>query len=742
MRSQTPLAVILTLLIVYFSTFGATFNGMLIPELRWMTFFILIGAVALWWGVRMRAKWVWHNTPLDAVLVLWGVAIGISFLVNMDVWRKSATAIWFVTGYILAWYLITDWLANKALRRQTLIDACLMGGLVIVFFGYFQFITSLSRGEIARVGSLVGNPNSLGAYLIILLTLALGRIFTIKKGVGRWILGVYALIITVLLAITFSRGAWIGMAVSLMVLIGLHLPVNFRTKIASQSRSIKLALGFGTVMVALIGTVGGIIILQSFGEGGRSLGLRTDIYSSAYRIFADEPLIGHGLFTFGGEFARMQSQPPRQPHSHAHNGVLLVMAELGLVGLITLIISVVMALWTMWRNWRQAEKQDRGFLAIGMAGSIGFGVHHLFDFPAMMPLIALSGVLVLLLALIPPQSAPIKSSWRLLGHPIAMAVYCVGFLLFGGWSSGTYSQYTAILAQPFAQEPTMTYSEAGDALQAVIDAGPAMMLYSQQQAYLYALAGDYDRAIIAYERFLSSETTHSITWANVASLYWETGQPDRAIEAQTRAVRLSTEVPQFRFALARYLETQGDEASARVFYQQSLGDFTSLWVAWEQTPLSREVFAELSLSDSHQLTVALDENLSDDLDTLWRGSSYAQENNTRAKMLRLIVALRRGEAIDTIQLIIDGRATIENRMDEAWLLLGQAELARFVGDADGAEVLLAQARAMIAPQFGREDIVFATNVPYFQFLSSVIPRQLLPTVFYPMNDSALARLLD
>jgi len=736
MRSQTPLRVILTLLVVYFSTFGMTFNGILIPELRYFTLIILVAGLVMWFASHVRGKWTWHRTPLDMMLVLWVGVMGISLLANSEMWRRSATGLWFVAGYILFWYMLTDWLANGRLSRETLIDACLMGGLVIIFFGYLQFLTALGRGEIARVGSLVGNPNALGAFLLMLLTLSIGRGLSLKNRLGRRILWVYAVIVELLLGITFSRGAWLGGAISLIVLAGLSLPQNSWRGISNRVKMAGLAIGVAVV----IG--GGFILIQSSSLAGRSLDLRTDIYANALDIFGKNPITGSGLFTFGAEFAQVQSQPPKQPHSHAHNGVLLVMAELGLIGLGVLIGTISVVFWIMRINWQSADANQRRFLAIGIAGTIGFGVHHLLDFPAMMPLIAFCGLIPLALALAPYQPQSLQARWRVVGHPIAMAVASLGFIGFGAWSSVIYGNYATILARPFAKDADVTYSQAADALQTVIDADPAMAWYRHQQAYLYALGGDFEKAIQAYKTFLSQEPSFSIGWANLAHLYWQTGQFNLAIESQRQATILAPESPAFLFTLGAYLEAQGDINDARQAYQKALIANAPLWTAWDETPLRQAVLSEYQPSDSQKFILALDNNELTNLSELWANSAYAQESSTRASILRLMVALRTGELAYDIHLLKQAKSQVASVYDEGWVLLGEAELARFVGDMAQADELLKQANDLFTPKFSIEDIAFATNIPYFQFLVTSIPRQLLPDIFYPIPDAVLLRFLD
>ena len=69
------------------------------------------------------------------------------------------------------------------------------------------------------------------------------------------------------------------------------------------------------------------LVAESFGIAGRTLELRTWIYDTAIQLFDERPLTGHGLFTFGAGLSRLNSLPPLEPHSHAHDVILHVAAE-------------------------------------------------------------------------------------------------------------------------------------------------------------------------------------------------------------------------------------------------------------------------------------------------------------------------------------------------------------------------------------------------------------------------------
>ncbi|RMG76062.1 MAG: hypothetical protein D6711_04885 [Chloroflexi bacterium] len=700
----------LALLMTYLFALGGTFNGVLMPELKIVTLVMMTVGLGMWQLVRWRGRWIWHNTPLDLLLILWGVAFGLSLLTNLEEWRRIVIGFWYVGVYLLVWYVLNDALANRKIQRTTLIDAALMGGVVVVFFGFFQLQSApfdLIHLQFPRPGSVIGNPNSLGAFLVVLGLLSLGRWMMITHRLGRWALGIYSLMILLLLFFTFSRGAWLGMAVGMMVLAGLYFPKAWRHSLTRYRFRWAMA---GIVLLMVIGVVG-VFFLQSFRQSGRSLSLRATIYQHAIGVFNEHPVAGSGLFTFGAELARYQSQPPRQPHSHAHNGVLHVAAELGTVGLGALVASVVILIAAMRLNLRLVNSRQKGFVITAIGASVGFGVHHLFDFPAMMPVIALMGVLVLVLATAPINPLPIEARWRQVGHSIGLVSLAVVLMVTGGWSTWVYMRYNDTLQSAFPADGIGDYRAAADALIPIVNADPELSVYINQQAYLYGLAanqGDVsalDLGIAAYERYITLEPQDAYGWANLGALYAQAGRYTDAINAMQSAIDAAPDALYFAYLQGVYAQAAGDMTLANAAYTLALKDGTRLWLVWdEQAPLANYI------PDARTAAIlAIGQGQSTD---------YVFDDRDYSGKALNILAGHRTEPLPAPQTDIE----------RAWQALVSGDLVR--------------ARELIAPDFAREDVVFGANIPYYQFLRFAIPRRFLPQVNYPASDLALAYLIQ
>jgi putative inorganic carbon (hco3(-)) transporter len=555
---QRLIRLLLVGLMLYLSTLGATFNGVFgIPALQPVTLGALGLVAALWLAWRWRTERAWHHSALDGVFIVWMIAFVISILANGDTWRRNAEALWYMALYIGVWYIITDLLA-QGLRRAIFGEVLLVTGIIIIPIGYGHLFNLIVEGMYPqnRPTSIIGNANALGAYLVVLLPFALAVVFTAQRRLARYALGGYALLTFALLLATYSRGAWIGMAAGLVVFGGLTLHQydllsfpRFRAWLAQQS-AMRRVLFAGAGLILLVGVLGGtLIFIRSFSAGGRQADLRTYLWQAALTLFTEKPLTGYGLFTYGHYLPRFDAIPPGQPHSHAHNIPLTVAAELGIPGIIVLLLTIGVVLWSIRRNLRDMPPRDKTVWIASVAAVFGFGTHHLLDTPAMMPLIALLGIMVLALAMFPAQPVPVAARWRQIAQPVSMVSLWLGLLLIGFWNASNYQTYYAALQNVFDIENPQAsdYRAAAEQLNTVIAADPNQPAYLLQQAYLYGLAaheGDLEAATLGsavYDRYLALEPYHSLAWANRAALDWQLGDQDKALDAIDHALALAPE---------------------------------------------------------------------------------------------------------------------------------------------------------------------------------------------------------
>lgn len=738
-------------------TLGATFTGIVQPQSRLVGIVGMMG-IALAWLIGRR-RWTWHSTSIDAAILMWIGAFSVSLIANLNAWQHILTGGWFVGAYILAWFLLHDLLANHVIARRVLMNALLITGVLIVAFGYLQSRTWLMTSlptllsgslnlSLPRPVSTLGNPNTLGAFLAVLLP------FTFEAARGskrltRVLMLIYALLVGGLLVLTYSRGAWVGAAagvgiqVLLLVWKSGWLSINrLRLFWNTQNTLKRAAMGLVAIAVVVILVGGGFIIARSYlSPGGRSSEARVWIYNTALRMFSEKPISGFGLFTFGTGLARYNGYPPYEPHTHAHNLILHIAAELGVIGLIALALLAWLTARGMWRN---LSKGIDPVVIAGVGGVSAFAVHHLFDVPTMNPAIALTCLIALVIAVAPTLPVPMITMRRRVLQ-IAIPLTAAALVIAGMWTTLIYQQYAAIITQ--TASGVITPLEGASRLQSIVDADPNTSIYVYEQGLLYGLAGDVQSAIQSFERFTQLEPDYAFGWLNLYALYAETGDFERALGAVQNAKRVSPFDAMISYDLAETYAILGDEDSARENYRLTLinSPDLSLLPTWDDDPIRASVLTDLPPLSGAGETILLIQ--SGDLSAarqVWTDNIYRLTNPSQPSVyvVDLLLALHEGDSESASAALIAAQASIDDQGDSAWAHYGEACLARFNGDEAAAQAEFNAARESLTLEPFETDWQFGASIAYAQFMRLMLPRIFLPEVNFPIANPIIYALLD
>lgn len=750
---------VVTIIFSYMLTIGATFNGILNPEFHPLTLSLMAVLVIVWMFTHWRSGWVWHRTPLDIVFLLWGAAFVVSLLANWDTARRIVIGLWYVGVYVGVWYILHDAIQNRFLHRETLIDGLMIGGVVIVTFGYLQLQAWLRQASVIGFGnvspprpvSVFGNPNFLSDFLVVLIPLILSRFILARNRINRIFIGVYLLLAFILLFLTSSRGAWLGLGVALLIGLGLwlhHYGLFSRQRIATRwsklSGKAQTTLAASIVAIIAIMLIVSVIFIRSFSQSGRTTDLRTEIYVAAVELFNEKPLTGHGLFTFGRGLVRLPDIQPDKPHSHAHNVPLLIAAELGLIGLVALAATLFVMVYCMRNNWQSSSGRERILLIGAMAAVVAFAVHQLTDVPAMMPAIALTGLVALVLAITPSQAQAAIAQWRRNGQPVLMIGLWGLVLATGFWSSGIYSKYVSILDEA---QRNANYRQAAEQLQLVIDADSKLSLYVMQQAFLYGMAasdGDMDvarKGVAAYENFLALDPGYAVAWANLAGLRWQLGERKLAVQAMQQAAKLDSVNWHYQVNLARYAEAIGDATAASAAYRRALTLYpdASLYTELRSFAAANpEAVDHSKITIRAQIALLLESGEIEAALQLWTQNPQS-ESVANDVMQSLLLANDRDAAANWLS---RAENLVLQTSDQAWVHLGRARLVRLLGDTALVDEELRLAHEALTRKPLETDDAILINIAYAQFLRFAIPRQFLPQVYYPVDDPVLMYLLD
>jgi hypothetical protein len=344
----------------------------------------------------VKQKWFWLVLAFAALEIIWGLAAYASGNVSL----KALGYAWIVDSRYLLFFVAVYLLASKSnflagnWKKLLFIPAVIVAIFAILqfavlplgflsHFGYgphtiFPYETINSNKNFPRAMSFTRGANPLGAYLLVVATLAAATLaarlakstrrlhFCARSDlaqIGVLVLGLAAL------AFSFSRSAWLGTAVSLVLLALLAITSARARKLAAASIvlvAVALALAFTsvsgntTVQNYLFHTQTNSIVKAN--SDAKHLQALTNGFSD----FASEPL-GRGPGTSGPASVHNDNAGTR----HAENYYLMIGEEDGWLGLALLLAVFVLVAIEL------ARRKTKLALAL-FASFIGLAVTNLF----------------------------------------------------------------------------------------------------------------------------------------------------------------------------------------------------------------------------------------------------------------------------------------------------------------------------------------------------------------------------
>jgi O-antigen ligase len=144
-------------------------------------------------------------------------------------------------------------------------------------------------------------------------------------------------------------------------------------------RLVVAALIVAVAVVPLL-RIGPDRLVERFAESGSSLmspGGRASVWRDSVGMAAAYPWVGSGYGTFAAAYPRFRSPEVRLYYAHAHNDLIQVVVEGGLVGLVLLTLLLIPVLRALVAGCAGAQ----GSLGVGIAAGLGaMLLHGLIDF--------------------------------------------------------------------------------------------------------------------------------------------------------------------------------------------------------------------------------------------------------------------------------------------------------------------------------------------------------------------------
>ena len=202
----------------------------------------------------------------------------------------------------------------------------------------------------ARVSSLLGNPNMLGIYLLIAFPFVFAHVITSEKIVDKIFYVFCTLAVLGCTVLTWSRGAWLGMFVSVLVFLVLY---NFRNIWVIFAGLFSVPLWIGFLPENFLRRLFSIV---QFSDS--SVIYRFNTWKATANMIWDNLFTGVGVgeSAFKANYHRY-AIAGTEDVMHAHNLILEIGVELGIVAL--LIFVAVMIMYTQ-KCMMGISKKERG----------------------------------------------------------------------------------------------------------------------------------------------------------------------------------------------------------------------------------------------------------------------------------------------------------------------------------------------------------------------------------------------
>ncbi len=222
--------------------------------------------------------------------------------------------------------------------------------------GYFFGVANpFTRYGGLRLSGMLLDPNAYGGLLVAALVICEGSSLgpaPLFKGLTLWF---FRATLAMGLLFTFSRSAWIALALALLLLCALHAKVAFRFLLAGIIGAPCLFLLMGSRFLP---------VFEEMASRPKQVQGRFDLIHAAFQAFTHHPFLGGGI----GSFRMGEGEI-------AHNSAMWFLADFGVFGLLALLGFVGWFFMKGWFAYRYAPVREQSLvLSILLAHTAMFGL--------------------------------------------------------------------------------------------------------------------------------------------------------------------------------------------------------------------------------------------------------------------------------------------------------------------------------------------------------------------------------
>ncbi|MHB8134265.1 MAG: O-antigen ligase family protein [Anaerolineaceae bacterium] len=599
---------------------------------------IITFAAALWTilGVFWLIAGTSSQIPLKIPILVWVMVYAITVLMSIDP-RRSMGQMLIMSTSIFLFLLVYD-LVNRGWSAKLFVRALMVVSTFITFVGlldavnwYMQWINIHPGNLLPSITYRPAIANVIAPFNYLSAILGINYVYTSKRRINNCFFCFLVLSSLLMLFITSSRGGWLAALAGLTVLFFLIIHKEkkyFADKWNRLKKNRALLTGLFFVSGLLILGLGIILYKQAIHPThGSIFNSRKIFWKIALKTFLENPLFGQGPFTYGSAFIAGTSTPPDKVWVHAHNSLINLLAEMGLLGVSSFFYLIISFIRIFLKNFNNATNKPFEIVFPAFAFLIAFVVHCMFDSLHMEPAILWTLMILLGSSLGSLSKDQTKKTNNKISRPW-WVVLPITIAWIGIWMVSPFQKGVELANQN-------QWQAAREQLSIAVKMDPASSIAHQQLGLVNSVLasqgdlGALNNAINELNQAIENEPSWSLNYANLASLYAENDQLAEAQISAQKSVALAPQVGLYQLNLGMIAESNLDIPVAREAYQMVL-KMDPEWADsdfWTLSSLRQEVLSDwLSRNPitSKRKIAELEAQLQANLQSTWAYNQLAQ----------------------------------------------------------------------------------------------------------------------
>ncbi len=322
---------------------------------------------ALTAAVWLRRPDRWPVTPVAWPTLAWLIAFTLSAWFALD---RAASLPRLTKAFFPLLVPLAATHARLPHRGRRAMAVLLVSATLAALFGLGLYVAKGAAWP-ARAHGAVGHYMTFGGQLLLFVSLAAGVLVLERTPRWRLVALLAALAGSVALAATYTRSAWLGLAVSLLTLLGLARP----RWLPALAAAIVIALALAPASYRARA-------VSVFDPHDPTNLERTYMWQGGLAMFRDRPLTGVGPQDLQPIYERYKPPQATERAGHMHSVPVQIAASMGLVGLAAFVLLYCSLFVAAGRGLRRTIAA--GGLAAGLRASVvamlaGFLVAGLFE---------------------------------------------------------------------------------------------------------------------------------------------------------------------------------------------------------------------------------------------------------------------------------------------------------------------------------------------------------------------------